>query len=164
ATAAPGPGEATFRVTMTALTATPARVVTSAQLIGVRILRLSSSFVRFRHASLLFRVRGRSRTGSATGSATPCLRPNRSRMVRNCSEKLEAPPGFEPGMEVLQTSATPCFRHKSADLLSNCASGHVRSPPNLPPNRYRYRYRSPLGAQASCLRRAQFTPPPGNAL
>ena len=25
----------------------------------------------------------------------------------NCLEELEAPPGFEPGMEVLQTSALP---------------------------------------------------------
>ena len=33
--------------------------------------------------------------------------PARLRLVRFYSEKLEAPPGFEPGVEVLQTSALP---------------------------------------------------------
>ncbi len=28
-------------------------------------------------------------------------------LMEKCSEKLEAPPGFEPGIEVLQTSALP---------------------------------------------------------
>jgi hypothetical protein len=31
----------------------------------------------------------------------------RKLFLRFCSGKLEAPPGFEPGMEVLQTSALP---------------------------------------------------------
>src|SRR6185369_1838336 len=45
----------------------------------------------------------RDKTGTVRGSFAV----ERKRKCRNCWVKLEAPPGFEPGVEVLQTSALP---------------------------------------------------------
>ena len=42
---------------------------------------------------------------------------------------MEAPPGFEPGMEVLQTSACPRFRPEFAILLSNLPPDSPLVPP-----------------------------------
>jgi len=44
---------------------------------------------------------------------------------RTLDEDLEAPPGFEPGMEVLQTSALPLG--DGADRQSECMKGGKKS-------------------------------------
>jgi hypothetical protein len=41
------------------------------------------------------------------GTVRDTFADDRKRNLTNCEVKLEAPPGFEPGMEVLQTSALP---------------------------------------------------------
>ena len=45
----------------------------------------------------------------------------------NAEEKLEAPPGFEPGMEVLQTSALPLGDGAGWIVLVQMRSGPLRS-------------------------------------
>ena len=48
--------------------------------------------------------------------------------VLNQQERMEAPPGFEPGMEVLQTSALPlgygAIREKQQAILEESGAGN----------------------------------------
>jgi hypothetical protein len=50
----------------------------------------------------------RDRQRDQSGNCARRVRAGRKQKTQECSELgLEAPPGFEPGMEVLQTSALP---------------------------------------------------------
>jgi hypothetical protein len=46
--------------------------------------------------------------------------------------ELEAPPGFEPGMEVLQVRAGPIFPSKFDDFLNDLYWWHSLSSPGAP--------------------------------
>jgi hypothetical protein len=57
----------------------------------------------------------------------PVRRQHLARTFKNHWERVEAPPGFEPGMEVLQTSALPLGDGADRELASDGGSNRLRA-------------------------------------
>jgi hypothetical protein len=65
------------------------------------------------------------RNGTVLGQSAPIAVNDDDRIDQFAEQGVEAPPGFEPGVEVLQLDLTPNSLSKPVDLLNASARSHV---------------------------------------
>ena len=72
--------------------------------------------------------------GHNLGHTAPLFRPTETEPPHNTQEFLEAPPGFEPGMEVLQTCDMPGNSAKIRTCPNEFTAPLCLGPPESAPN------------------------------